>query len=200
MRFPNRLISGSLPCFAVALALLSLPACSVNVKKDAEGKDKNVDIETPMGDLHVSEKADVRDTGLTPYPGAKEKPKENNDDTKQANVNISGPGFSVKVVAIEYASSDPPQKLVDFYKNDMKKYGNVIECHTSKHDGNVNMHSKDGDKGDEPVTCEGNDGGKTVELKVGTRSNQHVVSIEPDGSGSNFALVFVRTHGKDNSI
>ena len=40
------------PVFVLALsfaALLALPGCNVNVKKDSEGKEKKVDIETPMG-------------------------------------------------------------------------------------------------------------------------------------------------------
>jgi hypothetical protein len=39
-----------------------------------------------------------------------------------------------------------------------------------------------------------------VELKVGTKQNQHIVAIEPEGSGSKFSLVYVRTHGKEADI
>jgi hypothetical protein len=40
-----------------------------------------------------------------------------------------------------------------------------------------------------------------VELKVGTEDNQHIVAVKPDGKGSRFALVYVRTHaGKDDTI
>ena len=42
--------------------------------------------------------------------------------------------------------------------------------------------------------------GHNVELKVGTRENQHIVAIGPSGGGSNFSLVYVRTHGKDAEI
>jgi len=200
MRFPNRLINSSLPTFAAAIVLLSL-GCSINVKKNAEGEDKNVDIQTPLGGIHVSENADVRDTGLTVYPGAKEKEKDNEHDSKKANVNISGPGFGVKVVALEYVSSDSTQKLVDYYKNDLEKYGQVLECHTSKHSADIHEKSEGSDKtGNDPVRCDSTDSGKTVELKVGTNNNQHIVAVEPDGSGSSFALVYIRTHGKDGTI
>ena len=47
-----------LPAAAAALAIL--PACSVNVKKAENGEDKKVDIETPMGGIHVSKGADAR--------------------------------------------------------------------------------------------------------------------------------------------
>ena len=57
-------------CIAV-VALLLLPACSVNVKKGENGEDKKVDIHTPVGDIKVDKEADARDTGLPVYPGAR---------------------------------------------------------------------------------------------------------------------------------
>src|SRR5580704_7133507 len=106
---------GTIPVWAfgfllVALCLLS--ACSINVDKNGE-KDgsKRVDIKSPVGDLHVSERADIRDAGLSVYPGAKPAPKENSDDEKSANVNLSLPGFQLKVVAAEFLSDDAPDKI-----------------------------------------------------------------------------------------
>ena len=40
----------------------------------------------------------------------------------------------------------------------------------------------------------------TSRVKVGTEENQHIVAVEPDGKGSSFSLVYVRTHGKDADI
>ena len=45
-------------------ALFVLAACSVNVKKNDEGQDKNVDIKTPFAEIHVDKGANVHDTGL----------------------------------------------------------------------------------------------------------------------------------------
>jgi len=184
-------------------AVLLLPACSVNVKKNAQGDEKKVDIETPLGGIHVNEGVDARDTGLPVYPGAKPKEKDSNHDSKSANVNISGFGFGLKVVAIEYVSDDPPQRLVAYYKDQLKKYGNVLECHTSKHSadhGDLPDDEHHNKSQSRQLTCEKNDGGTTVELKVGTEDNQHIVAVEPNGKGSNFALVYVRTRGKDDMI
>src|SRR6202171_4237498 len=113
-------------------ALLLLPACSVNVKKESNGQDKQVDIKTLLGGIHVSKDADVADTGLAVYPGAHLKQKDSGND-KSANVNISGFGYGVRVIALEYESDDSPTKLVAFYKDQLKKYGNVLECRTSSH-------------------------------------------------------------------
>ncbi len=188
----------SAPAVALPLLLvLLLSACSVNVKKNDNGEDKNVDINTPMGGIHVSNDADVRDTGLSVYPGARLKLKDNDGDQKSANVNISGFGFGVKVVAVEYASDDPPAKLIAFYQDQLKKFGNVLQCRSN---GHVNYTRSSEGNDSKQLKCEGDNNGKNVELKAGTEDNQHIVAIEPDGSGSSFTLVYVRTHGKDTSI
>jgi len=189
--------------FALAvIALVLLPACSINVKKNEDGEDKKVDIETPVGGIHVSNDADVRDVGLAVYPGARKKEKDSSGDEKSANVNISGPGFGVKVVAVEYLSDDSPDKLIAYYRDQLKKYGSVLECHTSKHGGDVevNKMSHQDKKESRKLTCDNDDSGKTVELKVGTEDNQHIVAVEPQGKGSSFALVYVQTHGKEGMI
>jgi len=196
-----KLMAGSRILFLASslAAVLLVSACTINVKKNEQGEDKKVDIDTPLGGIHVNEEADVRDTGLEVYPGAKAKPKDASGDNKKANVNIQGPGFGVKVVALEYASDDPPDKLVSYYKDQLKKYGDVLECHTSKHGADYNAELGD-KKSDSALHCDGNGSGKTIELKVGNKENQHIVAIEPEGTGSSFALVYVRTHGKDDTI
>ena len=183
---------------AAALAGVLLSGCSVNVKKESNGQDKQVDINTPMGGIHVSKGADVADTGLAVYPGARLKPEESGHDDKSANVSISGFGYGLKVVALEYESDDAPEKILAFYRDQLKKYGSVLECHTS---GHFNMNMKYSDKSSEShaLTCDSSSG-KNVELKVGTDENQHIVAVESEGKGSSFSLVYVRTHGKEADI
>jgi hypothetical protein len=186
-------------CFAFALiTLVVLPACSINVKKEKNGEDKQVDIRTPVGGIHVSKEVDPADVGLPLYPGAHLKPRDESGDDKSANVNISGFGYGLRVVAMEYHSDDPPEKLVAFYTNQLKKYGDILVCHTSSH-FQVNADAKDSDHGSHALTCDSSRG-NNVELKVGTKENQHIVAVEPDGKGSSFSLVYVRTHGKEAEI
>ena len=190
--------------FIAALALagtMALPACSARVQKDANGKEDKVDIETPVGAFHVSNDVAVSDTGLPIYPGAQLKPKAGDDhDNNQANVNLSGFGFGLKVVALDYLSDDPPSKIVAFYSPRLAKYGKVLECHTSKDMGmDVEMDDKDSKKKSNELTCDGSSG-SNVEMKVGKKDDQHVVSVKPNGKGSEFSLVFVRVHGKEADI
>jgi hypothetical protein len=115
---------------------------------------------------------------------------------KNAIVNISAFGYGVKVVAVEYESDDPPDKLVAFYQGQLKRYGNVLECRTS----GTSYNAEKGSSGSQELKCEGDNTGNTIELKAGIKSNQHIVSVEPRGKGSDFALVYVHTRGKDDTI
>ena len=187
------LLRDSAALAAMVALIVFVAACHVNVQKSENGEDKKVDVETPVGSIHVNKGVDVRATGLPVYPGAQEKKKGNDDNS--ANVNISSSFFGVKVVAIEYLSDDPPEKVAAFYKDQLKRYGAILECHTSnphKDAGDVDVSI--GDDKDKKLSCE-HGSGPALELKVGTKDNQHIVSISPNdkGKGSDFALVFVQT-------
>lgn len=181
-------------CVAL-IALFLLPACSVKVKKDENGEEKKVDIHTPVGDIKVDKEADARDTGLPVYPGARLRHEDDGHNNKSANVNLSFGNYGLKVVALEYDSDDAPEKLVSFYQAQLKKYGNVLECHVHGHGGHSQANIKHGSDS-HALTCE-DSGGSTIELKVGTEENQRVVSVEPQDKGSRFALVRVQMHGED---
>jgi len=178
----------------LAAAFLLVAGCSINVKKNNDNnEDKNVDIDTPFGGIHVKNGADVRDTGIPVYPGAQPKQKGDSSDEKAANVDISTSAFGVKVVAVDYETHDMPSKVIAFYKDKLKQFGAVLECHTSERN-----YTHEGDS--EELKCEGNNNGKTIELKAGTRSNQHIVAVNPEDKGSEFSLVYVRLRGKEGTI
>jgi hypothetical protein len=197
----SRSVTTKLLLGALFAALCVLPACSINANDKHNSKDgeARVDIKSPLGDLHVSEEADIRDAGLTIYPGAKPAPKDDSDDKKSANVNLSVPGFSLKVVAAEFLSDDAPDKVIAYYNKELPKYGKPIQCHGGWTGGHANSNGRDDMS--KPVSC-GNDGsGDSVELKVGTEGNQHIVAVKPNSKGSRFALVYVRMHtGKEDTI
>jgi len=183
---------------ALLAALVVLPACTINADKNKEGAGR-VDIKTPMGNLHVNEQPDIRDVGLALYPGAKPAEKTNSEDKKSANVNLSFPGFDLKVVAAEFHSDDPNDKVVAFYNKELQHYGKIVECHGKWTGGNVEANPGKNDDLSKPVSCHDSGGDESIELKVGTEGNQHIVAVKPDGLGTKFALVYVRIHtGKDD--
>lgn len=195
-------INSYLPIVLV-LGTLVLSGCSINVKDhDNEGNTK-VDISTPVGGIHVDQNADVRDTGLSVYPGAKLKPKTSDGDQKSANVNLSAFGFGLKVVALEYESDDPPAKIIAYYQDQLKRYGNVVQCHGKRVKLDDDVPFVGGRKGyvvGGNLKCDSDNSGSTVELKVGTDDNQRIVSVDPEGKGSDFAIVWVRVRGKQGEI
>jgi hypothetical protein len=198
MLIPKPLDNKTKALIAVTFAgWLTVMACTVDVK-DRDGNNSKVDIQTPVGGIHVNEEANVQDTGLSVYPGARKKEKTGND-SKSANVNISSSFFGVKVVAIEFESDDPPSKVQAFYQDQLKKFGRVIQCRTDKHGGDLTVKAGH-ENSKREVRCDDDNGGNVVELKVGTEDNQHLVSVEPQGSGSDFALVFIQTRGKEGTI
>jgi len=182
--------------FAFLVLVMLQPACSINVRKEKNGEDKQVDISTLVGGIHVSKDANPEDVGIAVYPGARLKEKDAGDG-KSANVNISSFGFGLKVVALEYESKDTPEKIVAYYRDQLKRFGSVLVCHTSN--TSVGADMKDHDSGSHELRCEGSSG-VNIELKVGTKENQHIVAVEPEGDGSSFSLVYIRTHGKDAEI
>jgi len=203
----NRSVAGSrsvavgLALGLLLAALCTLPACSISVDKgnNKEGA-RHVDIKSPVGDLRVSDQADIRDAGLSVYPGAKPAPKDNSDDEKSANVNLALPGFQLKVVAAEFLSDDAPEKIVAYYDKELQKFGKPIQCHGAYTSGG-HVESHDKDDLSKPVTCDKMGSGDGVELKVGTEGNQHIVAVKPNNKGTRFALVYVRMHtGEDTTI
>jgi hypothetical protein len=175
-----------------ALALLT--GCSVHEGRTASGE-KKVDIQTPFASLKVNTDVDPKDTGLPVYPGARRTP-GSDSDKHAANVNISSSEFGLKVVAIKFQSDDPPQKVVDFYRDKMKAFGGkFLECEKQK--GFVTYSGRDDDH---DLSCSKSGSGDSVELKAGTPERQHIVAVKPNGSGSEFALVYVQKHGKEGAL
>jgi hypothetical protein len=173
------------------LAALFLTGCSVKETKDSSGKEKDVDIRTPWGSLSVQKgSSDIKATGLPLYPGAHPR----KDDENSANVNISSSMFGLKVVAQKYESDDSPDKVLSFYHKQMGKFGDVIEC-SRGFDINFHHHDKD-----DPVTCEGSGHDYDKALKAGTQNNQHIIAVKTNGSGSSFAVVYVRAWDDKDTI
>jgi hypothetical protein len=190
-----RWVSTTVFVFLMACAGFAAPQQSDN------DQDKHLDIHSSAGDLHVGGDADAQKAGLPLYPGARPR---HDRDSDNANVGLLTDAFGIKFVIAKYESDDMPGKIIDYYRDRLKKFGKVLECHTKDH---ADMHADfdDDDSGSDQrpkeLKCEGDNSGPITELKVGTERNQHVVSIEPEqGRGSKFTLVYVHTRGKQTDI
>lgn len=188
-----------LTLFSAVLAIATvwlLAACSVQVSDKDKDKQK-VDIQTPIANLKVDTSSQATDNGIPVYPGAKPREADKNGDKHRANVNIGGLGFGLKVIAAEFVTPDSPEKVKTYYEDKLKQFGDVLVCkgHSSEGGGDVSMHGDSDDK----LSCKDSHG-DGWELKTGTQHNQHLVAIEPDGSGTRFGTVLVQIHGKEGEI
>ncbi|HEY1730471.1 MAG TPA: hypothetical protein VGG15_01900 [Terriglobales bacterium] len=191
----------SIAVMIASAALLLLNACSVHVD-DNDKKNQKVDIQTPFANLKVDSSAKAVDNGIPVYPGAKLRPADKDGDNHSANINLGAFGFGLKVIAAEYDTPDAPEKVKTFYEDKMKSFGTVLVCKGHSNSGSdthvyhLNTHKDDGDE-DKKLDCS-DSSGDGWEIKTGTGDNEHLVSIEQNGSGTRFGTVFIRTHGKDS--
>jgi hypothetical protein len=163
-----------------ASALLPITGCGIDVNEAGPGK--NVDIKSPLGDVSVRTNVKNPDTGLPVYPGAR--PSHERGEQESANVNVASPWFGVRVVAAKYESDDAQEKILDFYRREMKTYGPVTECR-----GDVDFRGS----GSRRVVCKEKPSSDDVQLVTGTEDRQRVVSVKPRGDRSEFSLVYVNT-------
>jgi len=180
----KRLLSLHAFVAVVLAAVLLAGLCGCKVHKQGEGANKQVDIETPVGSLHVNTQVDPKDTGLEVYPGATRA--EDEEQKHAANLSLDSALAGMKLVDIKYRSDDPPDKLLDFYRKQLKAYGEVSECH-----GSVSFeHGK--------MRCTGLS--SETNLVAGTEDRHRIVSVKPEGKGSNFALVYLQTRGERGTL
>ncbi len=193
------------PIFTAAFAIaLAIPCFAQSQKSDGD-QDKHLDIRSNAGDLHLGNDADARKAGLPLYPGARVRHNKDKEDSDTVNLGLLTEAFGFKLVVAKYESDDAPAKVIDFYRERLKKYGKVLECHTREHGGDAHADfddDKDSHSHSKELKCEGDNTGPVTELKVGTENNQRVVAVEPNEghTGSTFALVYVYARGKQGDI
>ena len=188
------------PAHVISLCLFSsLIGCHAD-RQSADGRE-NVRIATPFGGVSVktNEAAIEGGVGLSVYPGATFIKKDRNNGA--ADVNMSFGGFHLGVKTLSYHSDDSPEKVTSFYRKDMARYGDVLLCQGDRHVGQPD-HTQDG------LTCDSSRGGHVhvdtddakQELKAGSRLHQHLVAIDPEGSGTKIALVALDLPGNSTSV
>jgi hypothetical protein len=177
------------------LALASgLAGCRVQVDKGANGEDKNVQVDTPFGGIHVNtDQTTATDLGLPVYPGAKQV--ADDDKHKSADVHLGFGEWELRVRAVSYATSDTKEQVTAFYKKVLGRYGDVITCQSNAPVGTPKMTSEGltCDEGNTNVKVDQGDysvGKGNLELKAGSKRHQHIVGFESlKGGQTRFALV-----------
>ena len=143
--------------------------------------------------LIVSGSASAKEVGLPIYPGAKPH-RDKDNDSPAAQIGMWGSSFGFKLALVKMESGDAPDKIAEFYRKALAKYGRVLNCpgastESSGKDKSGSSNSLDcGDDKPDP-------GGML--FKAGTKEKQHIVGIKPNGQGSLFQLVYLEARGDD---
>jgi len=194
----NNKLQNQIRVAAIALGLavaLGISGCRVHVDKDANGKEKNVQVDTPFGGVHVNtDQISASDLGLPIYPGAQQSRDDEND--KSADVHLGFGDWQLRVKAVNYTTSDSKEKVTEFYKKALTRFGDVITC-----DGNSPVGTPAVTR--EGLTCDDNDKNGKVkldshdfkqdfQLKAGSKRHQHVVGFkDPKDGRTRFTLVAI---------
>jgi hypothetical protein len=177
------------------LALLAMIAgCRVHVDKGANGEDKDVQVDTPFGGVHVNtNQTTAADLGLPVYPGAQTV--SDDDKHKSADVHLGFGEWELRVRAVSYATPDKQDQVLAFYKKALGRYGDVITCQGNTPVGtpatSEGLTCAD-DKGSDVKIDRGDYGSSKngLELKAGSKRHQHIVGFEdPKDGETRFALV-----------
>ncbi len=124
MKTPFARAAGLLAALALAAGVAG---CRIHVDKDANGEDKNVQVDTPFGGIHVNtDQTTAADLGLPVYPGAQNVADGDND--KSADIHMGFGAWEVRVKVVNYSSSDSQDKVEAFYKKALGRYGDVLTC------------------------------------------------------------------------
>jgi hypothetical protein len=139
----------------------------------------------------ISQDASAKDVGLPVYPGSKPIVGKDNSDSQSANMGLWLGGAGFQLVVVKMQTADSPEKVAVYYRKALAKYGTVLDCtnapsHADEKHTPPNAISCDDDKSDP--------GGML--FKSGTKEVQHLVSIDRDGTGTIYSLVYLVAKGK----
>ena len=189
------------PCNAIGLVLAAMIALATNslwaqekTQKDAsKDKELSVTVQGPETDagLIVGARATAKEVGLPVYPGAIPHRDPDKDDSPAAKVGLWGNSFGFKLVVLKMESKDAPTKVADYYQKALAKYGTVLDCTNAAPtpEGNNEKSAK--------LTCGDDKPDKGGMLfKAGTKEKQHIVGVQPNGSGTIFQLLYVEARGE----
>jgi hypothetical protein len=190
----------TLQTIAALLVLALLAGCHISNNKN--GKNDDVDIKSPFGSMHIKTNDDVdfAAIGLSGYPGSTAWKDDSDElkhrDSHSADVNLSFGDFHLGVKATALRSTDSQDKILAFYRKDMARYGDVIECKgtttigtptrtsqgltcdTDEHNGSKGVHMDVGIR-------------DQVELRAGSEQHMHIVEVISKDGAQKIGLVAV---------
>ena len=140
-----------------------------------------------------NKQATAKDVGLPVYPGSKPN-KDDKEDSPSVKMGLWGSSFGFKLAVMKMESNDAPEKIADYYKKALAKYGPVLNCS----EASAKTSTTDEHKSSNQLTCDDDKPEKGGLLfKAGTKEKQHIVGIQQNGQGAIFQLVYLEARSDD---
>jgi hypothetical protein len=141
---------------------------------------RKIVIETDSGRYGVgADKADPKQLGLAIYPGAKLD--KSDGEASGISLALDSGEDSTRLYVQKFTTPDSADKILTFYRSELSRYGQVLECRRGKAVGAVPPGLK----------CDDDENKKQIELKAGTEKKLHLVAVTPLTSGAKFVLVYL---------
>jgi hypothetical protein len=177
----------------ILLVAVAVPAADAQDQSNPDKSSKNDNI---SASFDLGKDASAKDVGLPLYPGS-HRHQDSKDDSASLNMGFSGGSSGFKMAMLKMDSTDSPDKIAAFYRKALAKYGKVLTCSGPGAEASADA-SKDSAKSTD-LSCDNNKPDKSeIELKAGTKQNQHVVGIKLEGAVTTYQLVYIETHGLDD--
>lgn len=160
-----------------------------------ENTDKQKDKSEINLSLGATKNVTTKDVGLPIYPGARPHKDEGKDDSSAAQLWAWYNNSGFKLVVLKFESDDSPDKISAFYRKELARYGKVLDCSAPSQKANDTAKNSP-----HQLTCDDDESQAKsghFQYKAGTKENQHLVGIEPNGSGSLFHLIYVKSRSDD---
>lgn len=135
-----------------------------------------------------------RSLGVPVFPGATPRAERTSSHNGKATVSLEDVVVR-KLSAEVFVSDQAPDRILDFYRDQLKHYGTVTECTGGR---NTRVHVRvDADEVSEPAACRAaNFGAGETEIKATSDNERFIISVQPTPNGSEFAIVRVESARK----
>ncbi len=174
----------------LAVVLVGVTGCNVQVDKSHDGEADHVKIVTPFGGISVNKnQTSPADMGLPAYPGAALN--ADKDGGKSAKVDLGFGSWKLRVKVASYTTPDSRDQVLAYYRKALSEYGTVIECEGNKAVGEP-VSTGEGlrcDSDDHSAAHEVHEHGD-LQLKAGSARHQHIVAVDRgNDTATRFTLI-----------
>ncbi len=152
--------------------------------------------------VHASSEVTPAAIGLPVYPGARLAAKHGDDDAA-FDIGFAFGDTRLRLVGISYDSDDSPDRILEFYRKALSRYGDVLECDHGRAVGSLSVTSSglrcSDKRGGDTFNINGRlDSSKDHDLRAGSPDDFRIAGV--DGSytkSSHFVIMYVKTPKDD---